>query len=62
MLTAVIASTTAKPSMIFPRNRRVGSFNVSDCSPARFDDPTLTPRFLGKRGQRNESRVPNPGR
>ena len=44
MLTAETASTTAKPSMIFARNRKVGSFNDIDCGRACFDNPTSNSR------------------
>jgi hypothetical protein len=44
MLAAEIASTTAKPSMILARNRKVGS--LIDGDPARFDTPTPNPRLL----------------
>jgi len=43
MLKAAIASTTAKPSMIFARNRKVGSLDEDDWSPARFDNLTSIP-------------------
>jgi hypothetical protein len=48
MLTTVIASTTAKPSMTLPRNRNVGSLTDIDCGQTRFDDPTSNPRLLPK--------------
>src|SRR4051812_49313903 len=35
MLAADMASTTAKPSMILPRNRKVGSFGDIDCEPTQ---------------------------
>src|SRR5882757_6367033 len=43
MLPAEIASTTAKPSMILARNRRVGS--LSDGKLVRFSNPTPSPRL-----------------
>ena len=46
MLAAETASTTAKPSMIFERNRRVGS--LSDRGQIRFDIATLNPRLLSE--------------
>jgi hypothetical protein len=35
MLAAEMASTTAKPSMILARNRKVGSFGDIDCEPTQ---------------------------
>src|SRR6266699_1897591 len=46
MLAAETANTTAKPSMIFERNRRVGS--LSDRGQIRFDIATLNPRLLSE--------------
>src|SRR3981081_2081181 len=46
MLAAEMASTTAKPSMILPRNRNVGSLTDIDCGQTRFDSPTRTPIVL----------------
>ena len=53
MLAAEIASTTAKPSMILERNRRVGSLNDK---PLRFWNRTLPPVFVLKIRHRG----PNP--
>src|ERR1700719_2895344 len=39
-LKAEMTSTTAKPSWILARNRKLGSQPVSDCGQARFDIPT----------------------
>ena len=57
MLAAEIASTSAKPSMILPRNRKAGSQDAAGPDGARpgdvdcCDDPTSTPRnsFLENR-------------
>jgi hypothetical protein len=57
MLTAVIASTTAKPSMIFPRNRKVGSLNDIDCGQTRFNPTSKLPSSFGKPA---ESETPAP--
>jgi hypothetical protein len=46
MLAAEMASTTAKPSMILPRNRKVGNFSDTDCGQTRFNIPTTNPRLL----------------
>jgi hypothetical protein len=48
MLAAEIASTTAKPSTIFPRNRRVGSFSDLDLDSAPCDISTPNPRLVRK--------------
>ena len=40
MLAAERASTIAKPSMIFARNRKVGSFDDINCGCACLDNPT----------------------
>ena len=53
MLAAEIASTTAKPSMILERNRRVGSL-IDE--PLRFWNRTLPPVFVLKIRHRG----PNP--
>src|SRR4029453_7131448 len=59
MLTTVIASTTAKPSMTLPRNRNVGSLTDIDCGQTRFDDPTSNPRLLPKNQQNRERELPD---
>ena len=46
MLAAEMASTTAKPSMIFARNLKEGSLDEIDCSQPRLDSPTWTPVFI----------------
>src|ERR1700733_10977721 len=43
MLTAEMASTMAKPSMILARNRKVG--NLSDTGDRRFNDPIWNSPF-----------------
>ena len=43
MLAAEIASTTAKPRLILPRNRKVGSFEKTDFSLKRFKNLTTAP-------------------
>src|SRR5664279_1313147 len=53
MLAADTASTTAKPSMILARNRRVGSFSDTDCKPT----PTLRPY---SKLQHRERELPDP--
>src|SRR4051812_23277624 len=58
MLAAEIASTTAKPSMILARNRRVG--NLKD-EPPRFKNRTPHPVFVLKNRHR-EALPPNPVR
>src|SRR6185295_2351344 len=58
MLAAEIASTTAKPSMILARNRRVGSLKDE---PPRFKNRTSHPGFVLKNRYR-EARPPNPVR
>src|SRR6187402_2381333 len=58
MLAAEIASTTAKPSMIVARNRKVGSLKDE---PLRFRNRTSTPRFRSE-NQALEAPAPNPVR
>ena len=58
MLAAEIASTTAKPSMILARNRRVGSLKDE---PLRFRNRTSTPRFRSEK-QASGGPAPNPVR
>src|SRR6185295_5642817 len=58
MLAAEIASTTAKPSMILARNRRVGSLKDE---PPRFKNRTSHPVFVLKNRHR-EALPPNPVR
>src|SRR3954464_11249351 len=58
MLAAEIASTTAKPSMILARNRRVGSLKDE---PPRFKNRTPHPVFVLKNRHR-EALPPNPVR
>ncbi len=58
MLAAEIASTTAKPSMILARNRRVGSLKDE---PLRFKNRTSPPVFVLKNRHR-EAPAPNPVR
>src|SRR5437667_5614928 len=58
MLAAEIASTTAKPSMILARNRRVGSLKDE---PLRFRNRTSSPRFRSEK-QASGGRAPNPVR
>src|SRR6187551_412570 len=58
MLAAEIASTTAKPSMILARNRKVGSLKGE---PSRFRNRTSTPRFRSE-NQALEAPAPNPVR
>src|ERR1700694_533796 len=53
MLAADTASTAAKPSMILPRNRRVGSFGDTDC------ELTPNPRPDSKT-QHRERELPDP--
>ena len=61
MLTAEIASTTAKPSMILPRNRKVGSLgNDIDCGQMRFNDPTRDPHPFSKTSRHREAPAPEP--
>src|SRR5437899_9889101 len=60
MLATVIASTTAKPSMTLPRNRKVGSLTDIDRGHARFDNPTSNPRLLPKNQQNRERELPDP--
>jgi hypothetical protein len=38
-----MASTTAKPRLIFPRNRKVGSFNGADGSLTPLKNPNGPP-------------------
>src|SRR6266404_5100689 len=59
MLAAVIASTTAKPSMTLPRNRNVGSLTDIDRGHARFDNPTANPRLRPKNQQNRERALPD---
>src|SRR3954454_8033503 len=58
MLAAEIARTTAKPSMILARNRRVGSLKDE---PPRFKNRTPHPVFVLKNRHR-EALPPNPVR
>src|SRR5437899_12908082 len=58
MLAAEIASTTAKPSMILGRNRRVGSLKAE---PLRFKNRTSHPVFVLKNRHR-EAPATNPVR
>src|SRR5438128_8355888 len=58
MLAAEIASTTAKPSMILARNRRVGSLKDE---PLRFRNRTSSPRFRSEK-QASGGPAPNPVR
>ena len=60
MLAAEIASTTAKPSMILPRNRKVGNFDDIDVDPARSDNPTATPRLRSENQRNRERERPDP--
>src|SRR6266446_5088135 len=60
MLAAVIASTTAKPSMTLPRNRNVGSLTDIDRGHARFDNPTSNTRLLPRNQQNRERELPDP--
>jgi hypothetical protein len=45
MLTAETASTTAKPRLIFPRNRNAGSFTGANCGLIPLENLTPTPLF-----------------
>src|SRR5258706_7024384 len=58
MLATVIASTTAKPSMILPRNRNVGSLTGIDRGRAHFDNATSNPR-LPQNQQNREREFPD---
>ena len=61
MLAAEIASTIAKPSMIFARNRKVGNRSEIDCGRACFNDPTSnSPSCL--RYQNRKRKLPDPKR
>src|SRR6516164_6408609 len=51
MLTAEMASTNTKPSMILPRNRKVGSFSDIDPGRTRFVNFTFEPPSLRNPGQ-----------
>jgi hypothetical protein len=62
MLTAETASTTAKPSMIFARNRKVGSFNDIDRGRACFDNPTSNSRSISETKENRERKLPDPKR
>src|SRR5580704_1342200 len=57
MLAVDIASTTAKPSVTLPRNRKVGSLGDSDRGQTRFDNPTLNPRLVSE-NQQDRGREP----
>src|SRR5882757_5228966 len=59
MLTAEMASTTAKPSMILARNRNVGSLTDIDCGQTRFDSPTRTPVVLPIPSRNRERELPD---
>ena len=58
MLTAEIASTTEKPSMIFARNRKVGSFADTDGGQIPFN-PTSFPRFSFAKQPNQGARAPD---
>jgi hypothetical protein len=60
MLAAEMASTTAKPSMTFPRNRKVGSFTDIDRGQTRFNNPTSNPRFRSENRENRERELPDP--
>jgi hypothetical protein len=60
MLAAEMASTIAKPSMIFARNRKVGSFSDIDCGRACFDNPTSNSRPVLGNQQNRERKLPGP--
>src|SRR3977135_1744749 len=51
MLTAEIASTTVKPSMTLPRNRKLGSLRRIDCGQTRLDNPTSNPHVFPETGE-----------
>ncbi len=57
MLAAEMTSTPAKPSMIFARNRKVGSFTDIDCGQTRFN-PTSNPPVLSNSQQQAGTRAP----
>ena len=56
MLTAEIASTTAKPSMTLARKRKVGNLSDIDRGQTRFNDATRTPVFFLKTLQTRQRR------
>ena len=56
MLTAEIASTTAKPSMTLARKRKVGNLSDIDRGQTRFNDATRTPVFFLKTQQTRQRR------
>src|SRR5450759_3382261 len=56
MLAAETASTTAKPSMTFARNRKVGSLSDIDRGQTCLDNPTSNPRLLSETQQNRECR------
>ena len=62
MLAAEMASTIAKPSMIFAGNRKVGSFSDIDCGRACFDNPTSNSRPVLGNQQNRERKLPDPKR
>ena len=62
MLMAEMASTMTKPSMILPRNRKVGNLSDTD-GQMRFNDPTWNPpiHFSKKPAESGKSAPePNP--
>ncbi|HEV7600301.1 MAG TPA: hypothetical protein VGO49_08580 [Bradyrhizobium sp.] len=58
-LAAEMPSTMAKPSTIFPRNRKVGSFRDADCDVTRFKPTHPGPPFQIPSISENAG-VPNP--
>ncbi len=58
MLMAEIASTTVKPAMTLPRNRKLGSLGSIDCGQTRLDNPTANPHFFAKTGETGNARPP----
>src|ERR1017187_9332100 len=62
MLAAETESTTAKPSMTFARNRKVGSLSDIDRGQTRLDNPTSNPRLLSENRPNRQYRLPGPKR
>src|SRR6202161_1538402 len=60
MLAADTASTTAKPSMILARNRKVGSLSDIDCGRACFDNSTSNSCPASENRQNRQGKPPGP--